>query len=52
MSLQENLFSNLLVVGILGGLLIIVYCKIRNQTLLDIIREVRQGFTEPIEPYE
>jgi len=49
---QENLFSNLLTVGVLGSLFIIVYCKIRNQTLYDIIREVRQGFTEPLESNE
>jgi len=45
---QENLFNNLLVAGILGSLMLIIYCKIKNQTLLDVIREVRMGFTEQL----
>jgi len=41
---QENLFNNLLVSGILIGLLVIIYCKVRNQTLLDVIKDIKEGF--------
>jgi hypothetical protein len=46
---QNNLFSNLLVVGILTSLATIIYCKIKNQSLLDVIREIRIGFGETYE---
>jgi len=49
MTWQENLFSNLLVVGVLTSLAVIIYCKIKNQSLLDVIREIRIGFGEPLE---
>jgi len=49
MAFGENLFNNLLVAGILISLVIIIYCKVRNTTLLDVIKEVRAGFAEPIE---
>jgi len=44
-----NLFENLLVVFVLGGLGVLVYCKLMNKTILDFIRELRTGFMEDIE---
>jgi hypothetical protein len=41
---QENLLNNLIVIFVLLALAIIAYCKIRNKTLLDVIKEVREGF--------
>lgn len=46
MTWQSNLFDNLLVTGILGSLLVIIYCKIKDQSLLDVIRDIKTGFTE------
>jgi len=50
MTLSENLFNNLLVVGILGSLVVIIYCKIKKKTLTEVIQEVREGFTAPVGP--
>lgn len=52
MTWQENLFSNLLVVGILVGLVVMVYCKVTNTTLRDLIISMREAFAEPVEQYE
>ncbi len=46
---QENLFSNLLVVGIFLTLGIMIYCKVTKKTLIDLIREWRESMAEPIE---
>lgn len=43
MAWQENLFSNLLVVGILLALFIIVYCKMKNITLPELIKEIKEA---------
>jgi hypothetical protein len=40
----ENLFNNLLVVGILFAVFTIIYCKVTNKTLRDMIMEIREGF--------
>ncbi len=45
----ENLFSNFLTVIILLGLFLIVYAKITNKTLVDIIRDLREGFSDRAE---
>lgn len=37
----ENLFSNLLTIAILLGLVIIVYAKMAKKTLVDIVRDIR-----------
>ena len=37
---QQNLMNNLLVIGILLGLFIIIYCKIKGVTLIDVFREI------------
>jgi len=39
---QENLFNNLLVVFILLGLAIIIYCKVTNKTFVDIFKEIKE----------
>ena len=54
MGVGENLFNNLLVAGILGSLMVIVYCKIRNQSLRDLIQDIRGGLAAPVgvEQYE
>jgi len=49
MTWQENLFSNLLVVGILVTLMIILYLKIANKTLSEFIREIKEMFSTPEE---
>jgi len=46
---QENLFSNLLVAFILLTLLVIVYCKVTKKTLPDLIRELRESVSSPLE---
>jgi Na+/melibiose symporter-like transporter len=38
------LFDNLLVAFILITLFIMIYCKITNKTLTDVIKEIRDGF--------
>lgn len=46
MTWQENLFSNLLTIAILGGLALIVYLKYTRQTLGDLFREIRDFMRE------
>lgn len=41
---KENLFSNLLVIFILLTLGIIAYCKIKDVTLVELIKELREAF--------
>ena len=43
---KQNLMSNLLTVGILGSLAIIIYCKIKNQTLGDLIKSIREATSD------
>lgn len=45
---QQNLMSNLLVVFVLLALFIIVYTKIKQITLMEMIREIRGGFSEQV----
>ena len=49
MAWQENLFQNLLTSSILLTLALIIYCKMAKKTLLDLIKEIREGFSTPIE---
>jgi len=42
MAWQQNLFNNLLVIFILLTLAIIIYCKVRNRSLVDFFREVKE----------
>jgi len=42
---QENLFNNLIVVFVLLSLFIIIYCKVTHKTLLDIIKELKEGLS-------
>jgi len=46
MTLAENLFSNLLTVLILFGLTVLVYAKMANKTLVDIVRDIREAFSD------
>jgi len=46
---QNNLFDNLIVVGVLTTLALIVYAKVRNQSISDIIKDIRMALTEPLE---
>jgi len=41
---RENLFSNLLVLAILLSLGIIIYCKVKNVTLVELIKSMREAF--------
>lgn len=45
----ENLFSNLLVISILFALFVIIYCRVKNQTLLDVLRDIREFMRSDIE---
>ena len=45
----ENLFSNLLTVSILLTLLIIVYLKMSHKTIVELIRDIRDGFSDGAE---
>lgn len=45
----DNLFSNLLTAGILLTLLLIVYLKMSHKTLLDLIRDIREAFSDGAE---
>lgn len=47
----ENLFSNLLSAFIILALFLIVYCKMTNKTLKDVILELKEGLS-PSENYE
>jgi len=42
---QQNLIDNLIVIFILFALFIIGYCKIKNQTLLDVLKQIKQAFS-------
>ena len=42
---QENLFNNLLVVGILLTLAAIAYCKVRNKTMAELFKEIKEILT-------
>jgi hypothetical protein len=46
---QNNLFSNLLVVSILGAMIVIIYCKVTGSTLRDLIISIREGLSAPVE---
>lgn len=45
MTWQQNLMNNLIVVIVLGGIFVILYCRVKNQTLLDIIKDLREGMS-------
>jgi|TARA_R100000750_G_C2338747_1_gene93253 hypothetical protein len=38
----ENLFDNLLVVFVLFSLFIMIYCKIKDQTLFEVLNEIKE----------
>lgn len=42
----ENLFGNLLTAFILLALFIILYCKMTNKTLRDMIVEIKEGLSQ------
>ncbi len=43
---QQNLFSNLLTVFILFSLTLIVYLKMTRKTMVELIKEIREGFKD------
>ena len=43
---QQNLLSNLLTVFILGTLAVIIYCKVKNQTLGDLIKSIKEAMQD------
>jgi len=52
MSLYENLYENVLTGLILLALFVLVYCKLTNKTIGDVIREVKDilhGGTEEVQ---
>jgi len=52
MTWQENLAGNVIAVLVIISIIVLVYCRLMNKTLFDVIREVRDGFRNPIEYYE
>jgi len=42
MGWQNNLFSNLLVVFILSTLAAIIYCRMKNTTLPELFKEIKE----------
>jgi len=42
---QENLFNNLIVVIVLGSLAAIVYCKVKKQTMGEVIKDIREAIS-------
>lgn len=48
MTWQQNLFSNLLVIFILLTLAIVMYCKLKDKTLLEFFKEIKE-ILDPIE---
>jgi hypothetical protein len=46
MVFANNLMDNLIVIFILVALFVIIYCKVTNKTLLDIIKEIKGGLNE------
>lgn len=51
MTWQENLFQNLLVVGILLFIGLIIYCKVKNKTFIDVYYEINE-ILNPKQQYE
>ena len=46
MTVAENLYSNLLTVGILLGLMLIIYAHLSGKTLVDMIKDMREAFRD------
>ena len=42
---QQNFMNNLIVFLVLASLAIIIYCRVMNKTLLDVVREMREIFS-------
>ncbi|HUS51670.1 MAG TPA: hypothetical protein VMZ91_16000 [Candidatus Paceibacterota bacterium] len=42
---QENLLNYLIVFLVLGSLFIIVWCKIKGQSLVELIRDLREAMS-------
>ena len=49
MTWQNNLMSNIITVGILLALGVIIYCKVTNTTLKELILSVREAMADPID---
>lgn len=47
--IADNLYSNLLAVGVLLALFIIIYCKITKKSLVDLFKELKDGLFKPKE---
>lgn len=46
---QENLFSNLLVVTVLGALGLMIYCKLTGKTIAELIKDIREALSSPLD---
>jgi len=46
---QENFLNYIIVIIVLVSLFIIIYCKIKGQTLLDVIRDLREAMSPEYE---
>ncbi len=44
MTWSETLFNEIIVLFVLFAIFVIVYCKIKNQTLFDVLVDIREAF--------
>jgi len=47
-----TLADNLITIGILFGLFILAYCRIKNVTITELYHEIKDMFTPNIEEYK
>ena len=44
---QDNLLNYVIVITILGALFVIIWCKIKGQSLPELIRDIREAMSPP-----
>jgi len=49
MAWKQNLIGNLLAFLIIGSVILAIYCRMARKTLTEVILEVREAFSAPIE---
>ena len=46
---QDNLLNYVIVISILGALFVIIWCKVKGQTLPELIGDIKEMIAPPIE---
>jgi len=46
---QDNLLNYIIVISILGALFVIIWCKVKGQTLPELISDIKEMMAPPIE---